>query len=842
MKRLIVPLNSRRNSDVNTLLVGSKGANLLKLNQQGFKTAPGFIITTNVFQQFIHQSGKNLFADFNASDAESYTSHKKIFSSLQFNPKVTKKIEKHHQKLSGTVAVRSSMVGEDQASASFAGQLDTYLNVGPAELMASIKMCYAALFKPELQHYISGRKMDFTSQETDLFAMAVIVQQMVPAKYSGIVFTADPISGRREVIIEASTGIGENIVSGTVNPDRYIVNASGQIAQMMPVKKEQPLLSPEQIMLLAESANRITRLMGFPQDIEWAWDGKSFIFLQSRPISTLAGKNIYSSKLMADMSPGLLKPLQWSTYTQAMTNHVFARLFTEIIGSNDFDFTQSIRLIHSRLYANVTFFEDLFQRLGLPVNFFEMITRDETGRRHRPKLTLRFLSILFFRFVPFIWKYSRISRQMNDFIIKQDALLTGYRKADWVQSSITEKHKQLKNLMKIHIDAQWSIIITWLNMSIRNVIMKKLVRRHAPTVEPSDLIKGLANLKGMEPSLELKKLSRHLQSFPDETIRLCIEGDKHKIRKALKSSEAGKQLLNEFDVFTKKFGHLSANTTNFTETPWIENTRMIWSLIGKGALQECKTDETNNENFRGEKKQEVLKELFLLQKPVFIHLLNSTITYLNLREKISLLLSEDTYQFRRLVLSLGADLVKKRIINQADDIFFLYLDELEFILDADSAFTGIKDKVRKRRNQLKADEQIIPDDTVCGDQVIIKRPEKVNHAEFLTGICGSSGFKHGYAYVVRSQNKVKKTLTCDDILVVPFTHVGWTPLFSSIGGIIAETGGQLSHTSIVAREYGIPAVVNVPQATQSIVSGQPLTIDADNGKIYLKHLDPLKGE
>jgi len=541
------------------------------------------------------------------------------------------------------------------------------------------------------------------------------------------------------------------------------------------------------------------------------------------------------------MSPGLLKPLQWSTYTLAMATQVFGRLLTEIIGSNELDFKNSIRLIHSRLYANVTFFEEFFHKLGLPVNFFEMIARDETGRRRRPPLTIRLLFILIFRLVPFLWKYARVSNQMNDFLEKQNSLVDQYRKTDWLQSKIDEKHEHLNNLIKLHSDAQWSIIITSINMNIRNTFLKKMVRRHAPSVEPSDLIKGLDDLKGLEPGRGIKNLSVQLKVFPEETIKICIEGNSLAIRKELSSSGTGKKLLAEFDAFLHKFGHISANTTNFTESRWIENTDMLWTMIGKGALKESKTDEINYENFRLEKKKEVLGHLYFLQKPVLNYLLKSTVTYMNLREKISLLLSEDTYQFRRLLLSLGKDLIKKNLMNEPEDIFFLYLQELESILNNNSNSSEIKGKISERRSRLKTDEQIIPDDTICGDQVIPLHRDKLNSVEFLSGICGSSGLKQGYAYVVNNPGEVDRTLTSDDILVVPFTHVGWTLLFSSIGGIIAETGGQLSHTSIIAREYGIPAVVNVPKAMHSIQTGQPLTVDADNGRIYLKHIDHLKG-
>lgn len=840
MKNLIVPLNSKWKKNLNIDLLGGKGINLLKLFQYGYPIASGFIITTEAFGKLNWKPPR-----VNLTSSENLDSHNEEIisnpdSSLIIDPVLAKIIAKKLQKLPGTYAVRSSMVGEDQVNASFAGQLDTFLNVEAEHVLSAIEKCYLSLYKPNAQQYISDHNSDQTVEEHKSKAMAVIIQQMVQPVFSGVAFTANPINGRREFIIEAIAGYGERIVSEGITPDRYIVNSRGKIERMMPLVKDGPLLSSEQILQLAESANRIATHMGFPQDIEWVWDGKHFVFLQTRPITTINGKNIYSSKLMADMSPGLVKPLQWSTCSQAMVIKVFGRLFTEIIGANDLDFKQSIRLIHSRLYANMTFFEKLLTQVGLPMNFFEMITRDETGQRKKPPLTFRLLYVSVFRLVPFIWKYARINDQMNAFLVKQDSLLEKYRKTNWSQAGVHDKYQQFIRLLDLHTDAQWHIIISSFNMSIRNTILKKMVRRHAPSVESSDLIKGLYGLQGLEPNRVIEELSRQLKQLSADTIKLCADGNSEAIRKELSTSEAGQKLLADFYSFMNNFGHYSANTTNFTEKRWIENESMIWSMIGNGALKDASEDLSKGKKIWVEKKNEVMAHLSILHKPLFSFLLNSTVRYLNLKEKISLMLSEDTYQIRRLTLSIGDDLVKKGLINKPEDIYYLYFDELELILNENSDVV-LKEKVAERTSRLEADANIIPEDTICGDHVIPVCSNFDDPGVFLSGICGSSGCKKGYALVVQNPGDVMRTLTSDDILVVPFSHVGWTLLFSHIGGIVAETGGQLSHTSIMAREYSIPALVNVPGATQLIKTGQPLTLDADHGRVYLKHTDEKEG-
>jgi pyruvate,water dikinase len=431
---------------------------------------------------------------------------------------------------------------------------------------------------------------------------------------------------------------------------------------------------------------------------------------------------------------------------------------------------------------------------------------------------------------------------MNEFIETQDIDLESYRAMHWSGIDISRKFDYLSDLLKLHNKAQWSIIIVAMNMMIRNTLLKKMVNKHAPDVQSSDLLRGLPGLKGLEPNLQLARLSGLLSDMGDEAVQTCLEGDDRKIRLYFKKSEKGQKLIDEFDEVMQTFGHLSANTTNFTESRWIENPAMIWSAIGSGALiLDKKLPDDSGESHRL-KKQEVLKQLNVLQKPFFNLLLKSTIDYLTMREKISLLLSDDTYQFRRLVLSIGRDLVRKKILEKPDDVFYLFFDELKTIAKDGIKSDNLPEKIAERKNAIKADAGFVPDDTVCGEQKMSIPVEKEYSSRFLTGICGSSGYKEGSAYVVENPQNVDKILTSDDILVVPFTHVGWTPLFSKIGGIIAENGGQMSHTSIIAREYGIPALVNVRQAMRLIKTGQQLILDANQNRIYLQSADSKKGE
>jgi len=225
-----------------------------------------------------------------------------------------------------------------------------------------------------------------------------------------------------------------------------------------------------------------------------------------------------------------------------------------------------------------------------------------------------------------------------------------------------------------------------------------------------------------------------------------------------------------------------------------------------------------------------------MHRMLFDRLLASTITYIDLRERTSLFMSEDSYQMRRIFLALADHLVARGDLDQHDDIFCLTYDELRGLVEGKLEANTIRVLVTTRKTEMEADAQVELPDTICGDHVPTHPSLPIEGQEYLVGISGSSGRAQGYARIVLEPAEAPITLTRSDILVVPFTDVGWTPLFSGIGGIVAETGGQLSHTSIVAREYGLPAVVSVKKATHLIRDGQPITVDGDTGRVYLKHI------
>jgi pyruvate,water dikinase len=218
----------------------------------------------------------------------------------------------------------------------------------------------------------------------------------------------------------------------------------------------------------------------------------------------------------------------------------------------------------------------------------------------------------------------------------------------------------------------------------------------------------------------------------------------------------------------------------------------------------------------------------------FDRLLHTTTIYMHLRERSSFLISEESFELRRIFLALGDLLVSRQELGHREDVFCLWLDELRQLATGQIEGSVANERIASRRAEMQADGLLDLPDTICGDTVVAYPLEALESQQQLPGISGSSGWAEGQACIVLDPVMAPSRLSERDILVVPFSDVSWTPLFAGIGGIVAETGGQLSHSAIVAREYGLPAVVNVRNATRLIQDGQTIIVDGSRGQVYLR--------
>jgi phosphohistidine swiveling domain-containing protein len=656
---------------------------------------------------------------------------------------------------------------------------------------------------------------------------------MVPAIISGVAFSCDPTTARPGVVIEACRGLGEALVQGRVRPDRYRLDPRGEIDEIAPVEPGSPLLDEPKIKSLGELVGAIAEAAGSPQDVEWAFDGRAFHVLQARPITTIAGKPVYSRRMVSEMAPGLVKPLVWSAKYAPVVQNVFAPVFEEIAGPTGIDYSRMSARLHSRVYMNVTAFGEILKRVGLPPNFFYMLARgDKTGRRRfRPRL--RTLPGLV-RHIRFIRRESRIGRRVRPFLESQSRKLDRFRGLDWAAQTPAELLDHAARLKELHGRSQWYVILVSINMLIRSRVLGQMIVRCWPGTDPRDVIRGYGRRSSLVPFEELRALAEEAGHMDRALLERLAGEDGFDPAAALAASERGRALVRGFEAFMGRFGFLSANGSDFSETPWVEDPRLIWRTIGRLALRRDAAPSTVEAEARREEVLGLVRAGFgPLKRRVFDRLHASTVRYMDCRERVSLLMTEDSYWMRRAYLSLGARLVERGTIAAPEDVFYLFEDELPRLLDDPAEAAAAAAKIAARKAELERDAALDPPDTLCGGEMPDLAPPTADGIEFLSGIGASAGVVKGRARVVRDPALAARDLGPDDVLVVPFTDIGWLPVLAGIGGVVADAGGLLSHTSIIAREYGVPAVVSVRNATRLIPDGAAVTVDGTSGRVYL---------
>lgn len=838
MARKVVPLSSR--PALRPERTGGKGAGLARLIKARFPVPPGFVITTAALSEPLGaalEAASTPFG-FDLPAARLSCSNGTLPDGLR------RDILAAYRRLgAGPVAVRSSMVGEDAAAASFAGQLESVLDVeGEDALIAAVRTVMASAFGDRLWAYFGRNGPGRPDAPRPAPALAVVVQSMVPAVVSGVAFSVDPVTCRPGVVVEAVAGLGEALVQGRVRPDRYRLDPRGEIEEIVAAAPGRPLLDEGRVKALGDLVHAVAARADAPQDVEWAFDGEAFRVLQARPISSIAGKPVYSRRMVSDMAPGVVKPLVWSAKYAPVVTNVFARVFEEIVGRDGFDYATLSARLHSRVYMNVTAFGRVLTRMGLPPNFFYVLARGDRASHRRVRLRPRMVPALV-RHVRFVRRESSIGRRVGPFIESQRRELDALRALDWDGLSPSDLLARFERLKTLHARSQWYVILVSVNMLIRNRVLGRMIVRRWPGTDPRDAIKGYGRRSSLAPFEELKALAEGLGRF-DRVLVERIAGPDELDPAALLSAAdpaAGRDAAARFDAFMARFGFLSANGSDFSEAPWIETPRQVWRTVARLALHADPGAAADRAEARREEVLALVRAGFgPVSRRLFDRLHASTVRYMDCRERVSLVMTEDSYLMRRCLLALGARLVERGTVAAPDDVFYFFEDELARLVadPAAAATAAARALVDARRAELARDAALDPPDTLCGDELPVQAAPSAEGLEFLSGIGASAGVVRGRARVVLDPAAAVDRYGPGDILVVPFTDVGWAPLFAGVGGIVAETGGQLSHTSIIAREYGIPAVVSVRHATRLVRDGEPVTLDGTAGRLYLRPGEP----
>ncbi|MEA5551044.1 glycerol-3-phosphate acyltransferase [Anabaena cylindrica UHCC 0172] len=686
------------------------------------------------------------------------------------------------------LVVRSSAIGEDSEQASAAGQYTTVLNVTTQqELEEAIAQVEASYNHPSAVQY----RRDRHAKDA---AMAILIQPQVQSVFSGVAFSRDPIGQQGDaVIIEALSGSPEQVVSGKVTPEQYRVLVVGEeklsCLQFEGTGKiPQPLI--KQVAYLARRLEN--RYHGIPQDVEWSYDGQTLWVLQARPITTLLP--IWTRKIAAEVIPGVIHPLTWSI-NLPLTCGMWGEIFTIVLGdrTKELDFSTMATLHYSRAYFNASFLGEVFLEMGLPPESLDFLTRG--AKMSKPPLASTWENL------PGLTKlFQREISLEKEF--KQD-----YRRR-FIPGLTRLANELIDKLPPHQLISRVDLILDLLNQGTYYSILSPLsaaIRQAISGVKDEQIDHSITP--------EVASL-RSLHILAADAREILPEFEPESVFELLAQTPGGEKILYDFEEILEDYGYLSEVGTDISVSTWREQPQLVRKIF----VQLLQSELTNQNE--SQKRQESF-----VQRRV------------DLKGRVTEVYSRLLAELRWTFLALEKIWLETGLLTQTGDIFFLKLGEIRRLeANADVELRNqLVQLLENRRSQFLQDSQIteIPP-LVYGYNPPHPIASPIDTSDnILLGIPASQGQAEGRVMVLRNLQEVGE-INKSTILVVPYTDSGWAPFLVRAGGVIAEAGGKLSHGAIVAREYGIPAVMDVRGATYLLQDGQQVKIDGSKGIVELQ--------
>lgn len=864
MNSMIISLSDIEDKDIN--LVGSKAHNLGKLTKIPIINVPGgFCVTVAAYREATAQS--RVFQDLlceldqlTPKQREQITHLSRRIREeileLEIPNSVRKEIE-HQLDMLGpdqAFAVRSSSTAEDLPQASFAGQYDSFLNIrGIEAVLDHISRCWASAFSDRAVLYRIENGVEHNA------ALAVIVQNMVSPEVSGVLFTADPTSDSRETTaINAAFGLGEALVSGLVSPDTYCVReqqitkkvigakelayypaeAQGTVVKPSTAsERKAQALTDAQILELADLGKTIEAHFGFPQDIEWCLANGVFYIVQSRPITALypipemrgESKQVFVSVGHQQMMTDAMKPLGLSFYlltTPAPMVTAGGRLFVDITPRLATE--EGRQSLLSTLGASDPLMKDGLLTLFEHPDFRLPETSNQDA--DPSKATVR---------APGVEDNSAPNPQtVPNLIAQHQVSIAALRKNISTKSGpelfrfIREDIKTLRSNLFQGMDVITAAMqaSAWLNQKIADWLGEK---------DAADILaQGVEHNITSQMGLDLLDLADVIRPYP-EIISYLEQTRESNFLDELRQFEGGNEVRQAILVFLEKYGVRCEGEIDITRPRWAENPRALIPIIlsniknfepgdGRKLLAEQRQRALNKIN-------EILGRLQNLpdgeQKAAEAKLMIDTLrSYSGYREYPKYVMVTWYYIYKQALLQEAEKLVHEGLIEQPEDVYYLTFDEFEaavVILELDVKI------IEKRKREYRFFQRLTPPRIMISDGEIIAGKYNTENLppNAIPGLAVSNGIVEGRARVIL--NLEDANLEEGDILVTTFTDPSWTPLFLSIKGLVTEVGGLMTHGSVIAREYGIPAVVGAVDAVKRIKDGQRIRVNGTEGYIEL---------
>lgn len=850
--------------------VGGKGANLGELSMiEGIRVPDGFCVSTEAFKRIIGEtpSIKELLDrlsflkiehrdKINIISAEIRRLIEDVVIPEEIEEEITSVLLSFGEE--NAYAVRSSATAEDLPTASFAGQQNTYLNIiGKDSIIKHISKCWASLFTERAVIYRIQNSFDHSK-----VYLSVVVQKMVFPQAAGILFTADPVTSNRKILsIDASFGLGEALVSGIVNADNYRVqdgkiinkNISNKkmavysskdggifVQETTPEQQNKQALTDDQILQLENIGRIIEEHFDYPQDIEWCLADETFYIVQSRPITTLypipeaktKEKHVYLSVGHQQMMTDPLKPLGMSLFCLTSFGPRYkagGRLFvdvTRILASPDTrDALLSSMGQHDPLMkdALVTIIKQDFKKSLLDENI--ELSPVNNNKDIFPEV---------------------FHSQVDDSKIVQELIKSSQSSLKELKQNIHNKSgvelidfilEDIQKLKKIIFDPQSSAVLmtaldalTWINEKMYDWIGEK---------NATDILsQSVPNNITAEMGLSILDVADVIRPYPEIIDYLQHEKDDGFLEKIVKFN-GGQKVREAIYDFLSKYGMRCAGEIDITNTRWNENPASLIPMILNN-IKNFEPDESKRKFEHGKqealkKEQELLDKLKLLPDGVqkvketrrVIDILRN---FTGFREYPKYSIVSRYFVYKQALMKEAEQLVIIGVINEKEDIYYLTFEELREVVGTNKLDYQI---IINRKEEYKLYEKLTPPRVITSDGEIVAGEYTRENIpdDAIAGLSVSSGVIEGRARVIL--NMEDANLEAGDILVTKFTDPSWTPLFVSIKGLVTEVGGLMTHGAVIAREYGLPAVVGVENATKLIRDGQHIRVNGTEGYIEI---------
>ena len=856
----------------NFMAVGGKGANLGELSGiKEIQVPEGFCITTEVYKKITENNQEfnslldaltRLKAEDRRNISEISAKIRMVIENATIPKDIAAQIADRLIKLGDkdAYAVRSSATAEDLPTASFAGQQDTYLNIiGIEAILQHISKCWASLFTERAVIYRLQNGFDHRKVQ-----LSVIVQKMVFPQVAGILFTADPLTSNRKVSsIDASFGLGEAMVSGLVNADIYKVRNSKIIDKKISTKKlaiyalkdggtkEQEIeaetqnrqaLTDEQILRLERIGRTIEDHFGRPQDIEWCLVGDTFYIVQSRPITTLypipeandPENHVYISVGHQQMMTDPIKPLGLSFYllvTRAPMRKAGGRLFVDV--------TPMLASPTGRknLMDTIGNSEPLIKDALLTIisreDFIKSLPDEEKvpnpGKANTDALSSGFQTQI--ESDPAIVADLIKSTQASIEALKQNIQTkSGSDLFDFILEDIQELKKILFDPQSFRVFMAAINASSWINEKMNEWLGEKNVADTLSQSVPNNITSemGLALLDVADVIRPYPEVINYLQhakddTFWDELVRI----------------DGGKETRDAIYTYLNKYGMRCSGEIDITKTRWSEKPATLVPII----VSNIKNFEPNAARRKFEqglqealkKEQELLDRLKQLPDgeqhiPETKRMISLIRNFIGYREYPKYGIVSRYFVYKQALLKEAEKLLQANVIHEKEDIYYLGFEELHEVVRTGKIDYQI---ISKRKEEYQIYDKLTPPRVITSDGEIVTGEYKREDlpAGAIAGLAVSSGVIEGRARVIL--NMEDADLEEGDILVTAFTDPGWTPLFISIKGLVTEVGGLMTHGAVIAREYGLPAVVGVENATTLIKDGQRIRVNGTDGYIEI---------